>query len=346
MSNEIEAATAIAGDRAAELFANATQYSVQVLHAAGSAIEGVLQRRELDPQKYCFIAVGSVGRLEAMECSDIDLIPVAEDEASLKKYEPHDPELRQAVMDALGGMKVSAGSDLTKAVSIESLCDPASIGGSLDSSSALTRRILIVTESQLVGGGLRLRGVREQVLRAYANAERTRGRHVLSFCNDIARYYRTLCIEYKAKVDTDNKDWCTRNLKLRHSRKFWYFANVASLATLAEKPFAGEQAYLDALLDVLELPPWRRLVQATGHRCAVPTRTILECLAYFLGVMAIREHRDALEKIPHEARYEIDVTNPFPALKVNSDLMHEAMITVIESVPSDVRRRIIDWFLL
>ena len=43
----------------------------------------------------------------------------------------------------------------------------------------------------------------------------------LSLCDDVARSYLTLCIEYKAKVDVYDKDSCTRNIKLRHSRNLY-----------------------------------------------------------------------------------------------------------------------------
>jgi hypothetical protein len=90
-----------------------------------------------------------------------------------------------------------------------------------------------------VSGSLEIEAIRRRILEAYAE-ERTSGRHVLSFCNDIARYYNTLCIEYKAKIDEEGKDWCTRNMKLRHSRKLWYFSNILSIVNVSEAHPLGE----------------------------------------------------------------------------------------------------------
>jgi hypothetical protein len=124
-----------------------------------------------------------------------------------------------------------------------------SIGGDKDASSALTKRILILTEGKQAGGNLPLDEVRRAVMGAYAGADRSRGRHVLSLCNDIARYYRTLCIEYKAKVDDPDKDWCTRNVKLRHSRKFWYFSCLMTFVAVADSNPQGDDQYINGLLD-------------------------------------------------------------------------------------------------
>src|SRR5207249_1697249 len=120
--------------------------------------------------------------------------------AALAAFQSHDKPLRQEIKEKLT-IKVSQGDDLTKCVSVGELIDPESIGGEKDGSSALTKRILMLTEGKQAGGTLPLNEVRQAVMKAYAGADRSRGRHVLSLCNDIARYYRTLCIEYKAKAD-------------------------------------------------------------------------------------------------------------------------------------------------
>lgn len=182
--------------------------------------DGFLTSRGVKLEDVCMVIVGSVGRQEALEASDVDLIPVLSSAEVLAAFLLRDKPLRQELRDKLG-VKVSQGDDLTKCVSLEELTDPESIGGEKDGSSALTKRILILTEGKQAGGQLPLNEVRQAVMKAYAGAERSRGRHVLSLCNDVARYYRTLCIEYKAKADDPDKDWCTRNMKLRHSRKFW-----------------------------------------------------------------------------------------------------------------------------
>jgi hypothetical protein len=181
--------------RAWAVLEKARHFCDKALGDVTSACDGFLGSRGLKLEDVCCVVVGSVGRQEALEVSDIDLIPVLRSAAALAAFQPHDKALRQEIKEKLQ-TKVSRGDDLTRCAPLEELTDPESIGGEKDGSSALTKRILMLTEGKQAGGKLPLSEVRQAVMKAYAGAERSRGRHVLSLCNDIARYYRTLCIEY------------------------------------------------------------------------------------------------------------------------------------------------------
>jgi hypothetical protein len=226
------------------------------------------------------------------------------------------------------------------------LTDPETIGGNRDESNILTRRILILTESRQVGGKLSLPAVRQKIMQAYAGAERTRGRHVLSLCNDLARYYRTLCIEYKAKADDPAKDWCTRNMKLRHSRKFWYFASILCIIAIADRNPQGDAAYIQGLLEAFEKPPFLRLFHAVDAQHHGLVGRVLEPFAWFLDFMSDPARRTALENVGHKDRHRMGLDNPFHAVKLNSDRLHQEMLTLLDSLPAHQRRRILSWFLL
>lgn len=109
---------------------------------------------------------------------------------------------------------------------------------------------------------------------------------MLSLCNDIGRYYRTLCIEYKAKIDVEDKDWCTRNLKLRHSRKLWYFSSMMSIVALADTYPDGQETYTLELLRACELSPMLRLVNSISDEHRRLARQILDRFAWFLEFMS------------------------------------------------------------
>jgi hypothetical protein len=304
-----------------------------------------LKQRKIAPEDLCCVAVGSVGRFEALQASDIDLIPVTRTTDALAHFRPHDKDLRKAIADKLQ-IKVSQGEDLTRCVSLDELTDPETIGGGKDDSSALTKRILILTEGKQAGGKLSLTEVRRAVLQAYAGQERTRGRHVLSLCNDLARYYRTLCIEYKAKADDPDKDWCTRNMKLRHSRKFWYLSCMLAVIALAESNPQGDEPYIEGLLEAFDQSPVQRLIEAVGEQHRGTVGRLTESFTWFLDFMASQEHRAKLEEIPHKDRYEMRLDNPFHAVKLNSDRLHQEMLLLIDSLPAHQRHRLLSWFLL
>ena len=73
---------------------------------------------------------------------------------------------------------------------------------------------------------------------------------------------------------------------------------------------------------------------------------ITEPFAWFLEFMASPAHRDKLTRVDHAKRYEVALDNPFPAVKFNSDRLHQEMLLLIESLPTHQRHRTLSWFLL
>lgn len=325
-----------------ETFKSAYEHSDERLTGCANVVDEYLAEKGIPQEDVCFVVLGSVGRHEALSASDIDLIPILR--RDIDGFAEHDKNIRQRLRDRLD-TKVSQGEDLTRFTLLSSLTDSETIGGDADNSASLTKRILILTEGAEGGGLFRLEDVRRQLLKAYASAERTCGRHVLSLCNDVARYYRTLCIEYKSKIDNKDKDWCTRNIKLRHSRKFWYFATLLAMVAPAREAAHADEAYEEALLKAFAAPPHVRMVTAIPehHRDAV--RPVLESYAWFLAFMGIPSNREALARVTHADRYAPRADNPFPAMKHNSDLLQREMLGVLETLDRPMRHRALDWFL-
>ena len=293
----------------------------------------------------CFVAIGSVGRREALGASDLDLIPIAWSQEALDLYTAHDGALREHLRDELG-VKVSKGEELTERCTLESMVDLKTIGGPDDCSKLLTKRILVLTEGRQAGGGFALADVQTAIISAYGDQDRSKGRHVLSLCNDVARYYRLLCVEYKAKAEGEGADWCTRNLKLRHSRKFWYFSCMVPIASLADAHPQGEAEFVRKLRDVFATSPVERLVSISSLRDQRgELEQLLERYAVFLEFMRETSRRKQLEKIEHSDRYSMEGENPFPMLKANSDLLHVQVMRLIDGLSPTSRRRVYDWFL-
>lgn len=161
-------------ERSKKTFDGASKFSGDLLDKSIQITNELLSDiDEVTIDDICFVAVGSVGRDEALPASDLDLIPVCTSDEVLDRYRPHDGFVRKSLGDKLE-IKISAGSNLTKAISLDSLLDPDTIGGSKDNSRALTRRILVLTEGKRAGGQLPLRDIRAKLLDAYAGSERTR----------------------------------------------------------------------------------------------------------------------------------------------------------------------------
>lgn len=335
----------------ADLYKKSRAHSDEVLRRTKEFIDHfAVNRFPLD--EMCFAVVGSIGRNEALEASDLDIVPLASTDAALAQYQPFDAALREGLRSALQ-IPVSRGEDLTKCSTIASIVDPESIGGPIDDSSVLTKRILVLTESRQSGGQLPLSSVQRRILESYGNRARSSGRHVLSLCNDIARYYRTLCIAYKWKADDEDADWCTRNLKLRHSRKIWYFSNIISIVHVAETYPRGrddyeseKDAYLNGLLSAFSHSPIERLSQVLSTTQPLELGRLLDSFAIFLEFMSKPGNRKSLSEVNLEVRYDLVPENPFPAMKFNSDILHRHTLSIIEAMPATTRQRIFDWFLL
>ena len=332
--------------RSAEVYEKTDKWCRTTVERAGRTIEKFARRKSIDLADICFVVVGSIGRNEALDASDMDIVPIARNESALAAYKSSDQGIRQALRDGLG-LPVSKGFELTEPASVESLVESESIGGSEDTSQKLTKRILILTEGRevVVGSSFGIERICLEILKAYGSKERTSGRHTLSLCNDIARYYRTLCVEYKTKADVDHADWCTRNLKLRHSRKMWYFSNIVAIVRLAESFPQGDEGYNNGLREEFCKPPLVRLADALFEQQPIVTGRLLEAYAYFLEFMSKQENRKALSMVEHEQRYQVNLDNPFPMMKFNSDLLHSHIVQIVNGLPLTTRQRIFDWFL-
>lgn len=332
----------IVPSRTIETLTRARKHSQDWLERVRQAVDDFIEARGLPADKIVVAALGSVGRYEALDASDLDIMPIVVDDEILNKE--LDAALRKAVQDALG-VKVSAGEDLTQRTAVADLKNPEYIGTDDDSTSRLSRRIMALTESAVAGGKLSLDEVRREILETYHAADRTSGRHVHSFCNDIARYYRTLCIEYKAKVDVHSKDWGTRNMKLRHSRKLWYFSSMLACAATADR---RDDAAKRVLVELAKSPVDRIVdaVSANSERALPIAGQLLESYAWFLEFMATPEHREALAAVGHADRYKPALRNPFPVLKYNSDLLHSRMTDLLKALDPVLQQHVIAWFLL
>jgi hypothetical protein len=329
-------------------FNTAYKWCDDVINNSQPIINELLKSHSINSTNLCFIAAGSVGRREALAASDLDFIPISRDVVTLNEYNKIDKSIRKAI-EANTKIKVSAGNELTKPICLAELASPDYIGGEKDSREKLTQRILILAESAQIAGEFGLSEVKNIILNAYIAPERTLGRHPLSFCNDIARYYRTLCIDYKFKVDKPGMkelDWCTRNVKLRHSRKFWYFSTLVALASISKSARPDNPIFIKRIIEKLDSPPILRLVSSIPkyHRFAVGHT--IDIYAWYLHYMADKTRRLKLRKIVFDNRHDHSKNNPYPALEKNSKLLHFALLGLLECLDMDVRNRIMEWFLL
>ena len=130
--------------QSADLYRRADAWCGEIVAKAENTIDQFRKDRSLDFADMCFAVVGSIGRNEALDASDMDIVPIARNEDALAAYRESDQDLREVLRERLG-VAVSKGLDLTEPTSVESLVEAESIGGSEDTSQKLTKRILTLT---------------------------------------------------------------------------------------------------------------------------------------------------------------------------------------------------------
>jgi len=322
----------------------ASKYSLRIIEETAKSIDDYVVKNKLDSKKICFVAVGSIGRREALGASDLDIIPILLTPSYLNKFKYHDKRIRKHIANK-HNIKVSAGDDLTKCISIDQLTNLKGIGGNEDNNSLLTKRILILTEGAQVYGGFTIDKVRNMILDSYSKNETTRGKHILTLCNDLARYYRTLCIEYKAKIDVTNKDWGSRNAKLRHSRKVWYFATLLSMIQSSKSHYYEISNFKRELLTLFNEPPLIRLFRSVEIQQYIIVGKLLNYYAWFLEYMSFKRNREKLTKVKYSNRYD-DINNDYYKLKMNSDMVHRYICSIMNDLHPSQKQKLIDWFLL
>jgi hypothetical protein len=264
-------------------------------------------------------AFGSLGRLEASSESDLDLAFLYDSE----RIDRAAAEARRAeVIACLAKTFDIPQKTFDQAIDLRGLTR--NIGGRLDTNETLTYRALLLTEGAwLAGGG---RSMKAAVFRAYADAQISRGRFLASLGNDLHRYYRTLCMDYRHKVEELDKSWAIRVLKLRHSRKLWHLANLA-LQCWAVDAIADDGSRDELLAARIGWPSLLRLFGALEHFEAPGlARVPFVCFDRFLAALADPEVRAELVGLAYERRGDSPV---YQALHDNAEQLDAAAAEIV-----------------
>lgn len=262
-----------------------------------------------------FVVFGSLGRFEVTGGSDIDWTYLIDGQASAKHQAA---ALRiAAAIEPLGNKPGREGAFGNLAFSHNLV---QYIGGQDDTNANLTRRILLLSESKPIGSRREAYDrVMNAVLERYLAGDHgwIRARtphHVPRFLfNDIARYWRTVAVDFAYKQWTrDNKGWALRSAKLRLSRKLIYAAGLLYCFSLAEGVW-------NASVEAAGESP--RKMMAIERLSALSARTPLDILAdafllaseldeggrcfdaydRFLGLLANASQRNHLDSLTPEA---------------------------------------------
>jgi hypothetical protein len=184
------------------------------------------------------VVLGSAGRFEVTSGSDTDWTFLVDGQAQ--------PEHRTAANRVAEGIDKKSGREgiFGKLAFSHDLIHY--IGGQDDTNANLTRRILLLLESKPIGERRAYDSVVRNVLERYLSGDHGWIRRRTRYCvprflhNDIARYWRTVTVDYAYKHWTrSGQGWALRSAKLRLSRKLTYAAGLLyafELASAEEHP--------------------------------------------------------------------------------------------------------------
>ncbi|MBA3548708.1 MAG: hypothetical protein H0T76_19655 [Nannocystis sp.] len=272
------------------------------------------------PRELAVFAVGSLGRFESSAASDLDFAVVYA-AATL------DVHAADAARHELAGQLRARGHevlDKTFRAPVELGALLGDIGGEGDTNLHLTYRALLLTEGAWLANAAAAEQVTDAIFAAYAQGAISRGRYLSSLQNDLHRYYRTICVDYRFKVESAGKRWAIRYFKLRHARKLWHLANLALFCQAARLPDDERDLHLAT---ELPRPPLLRISTSLRALGALPLcADLLRAYDAFLAALAEPELRRGLDRIDYAARLEDPLFQRLSASADRFDLAAQAIV--------------------
>jgi predicted nucleotidyltransferase len=280
------------------------------------------QLEELDSADLSIVALGSVGRGEVTESSDLDWTLLVDGSADPEHFETARQvgKLIKEVVPKVPGREGTFGNLVFSHDLVHH------IGGEDDTNKNTTRRSLMLLEGVPLGRDEAFERTVRAILSRYLHEdqiflERKTRYHVPRFMlNDFARYWRTMAVDFAYKRrDRHGEGAAIRNLKLRFSRKLLY-ASALLTCFSCELRFGGmadgEKCPLTQAECVDCLRQWFRktpldvlsamLLLLLEHdeqpeTCAAAAKAVLSSYDDFVGMLADGDTRKHLEELTPDA---------------------------------------------
>jgi len=258
------------------------------------------------------VLFGSGGRFEVTSGSDPDWTLLVDGQANAKHQET---ATRAGVaIDEIAGKPPGREGIFGALAFSHSLIQY--IGGQDDTNANLTRRILLLLESKAIGREDAHRRVVNAVLDRYLATDRgwmsghTPYGVPRFLFNDIARYWRTVTVDYAYRQWTrNNQGWALRRAKLRMSRKLTYAAGLMYCFRLAGESREVPMSELDSGWKLRGIETLSGLTMSTpldiladAFMTAPPLHAVgrhaFDSYDRFLGVLDNRDTREHLDTLP------------------------------------------------
>jgi hypothetical protein len=277
-----------------------------------------------------FVAVsGSIARREASPSSDIDYMVVFPGafEGDRHAFLGRVRDVLHAATSHLSNQSLARPNPKgVFGAAVEGDTLVAQIGSREEDYDNISRRLLLLLESQTLWNDVYFDSLREKLVQVYAlDVKDDSSKHFVLLINDLIRYFRTICVNYHNVMANERGKWPLRNVKLRHSRVLMYTSLLYCLGELSkyeharyaggysESPRTSKAALLQ---QYVAMTPLQRLISLYSTNRDDNVFRLLSLYNNFLAAMSDPVKRDELMNLDYDKRYESPV---FAALKANSD---------------------------
>lgn len=271
------------------------------------------------PAESALCLMGSWGRHEVVDGSDDDWLLLVQDETV---------DVAR-VAEVARALAVDPGVEgvFGKAASTRKLIER--IGLDRDDNTNLTRRILLLLESQALTGEAVYDRVRRELIGGYVNewvGDRTVPRF---FLNDVVRYWRTICVDFAGKErERGGSGWGLRNAKLRNSRKVLFASGLLPLL-LCESFARADMASF--LFEQFSAPATDRIAYAFLIAGAADSGArALGAYDTFLGIIGDEERRAELKGLRRE---DAKRSATFMDARRSGEQLQDALLALLFETP-------------
>lgn len=241
--------------------------------------------KESTPSEVIGIVFGSYARGEASEASDLDYIVTSQHKVSESDME--------ACRSSIGSVvSVEPARDGAFATHVDRGTIIPIPGGDDDTNSILTRRLLLLLESDWLFNEAGFRQLRRDLIAHYVAATPRHDQIAFFLLNDIIRYWRTITVDYRYKTGVAGKPWAIRNIKLVFSRKLIYAAGLFSVGLTHGK---SEPDKVDQLEALFSLTPGERLEAICGRTAIADALQVYDRFLEAFEDESVRNHLKSLE---------------------------------------------------
>jgi predicted nucleotidyltransferase len=290
------------------------RHTAELLQKLDESLAGIVTEDDL-----AVVLCGSLARLEVTPGSDIDWTLLVDGRAATDHFDTarkveqrlHEVALKDPGREGTFG-SMAFSHELVHL-----------IGGQDDTNRNTTLRVLLLLESRPLSDSLAYRNVIRNVLSRYVQeddgfARPRTGRPLVPrfLLNDVARYWRTMCVDFAYKRrERAMKGIVLRNIKLRMSRKLLFVSGLLACLRCALEshgPASDECARcsqdhlgcVDCLQRFLENPPLDivahialRLEEASAGRTVEAAKKVVDAYDRYLALLSDQTQREQLEAL-------------------------------------------------